>query len=116
MNNVGEKGENIACDFLVKNGYNILEKNFKLLFGEIDIIAEKKNCICFIEVKSRKSKKYGLPEEAITLKKKNKIRRVAEYFIQKRQLKNKIYRFDVISIYFKENILKEFRHIRNAFN
>mgnify|MGYP006301707025 CR=1 FL=1 len=116
MNSVGKNGENIAYNYLTKNGYNILEQNFKVIFGEIDIIAEKKNCISFIEVKSRMSKKYGLPEEAITIKKKNKIIKVAEYYIKKRRIKNKLYCFDVISIYFEKNILKELRHIKNAFN
>ena len=115
MNNTGQIGEDLAGQYLLKNGYTILEQNLKAPFGEIDIIAEKKNCICFIEVKSRKSSKYGLPEEAITPIKKKKIIKVAQFYIKKKQIKNKLFRFDVISIKFDKYFLREIRHITNAF-
>lgn len=115
MNNIGQIGEDLAGQYLLRNGYTILEQNLKVPFGEIDIIAEKKNCICFIEVKSRKSNKYGLPEEAITPIKKKKIIKVAQFYIKKKQIKNKLFRFDVISIKFDRYLLREIRHITNAF-
>jgi len=115
MNNLGHIGEDLAIQCLIRKGYQILEQNFKVPFGEIDIIAEKKNCICFVEVKSRKSKKYGLPEEAITPHKKKKIIKVAQFYIKQKQVKNRIFRFDVISVQFDQYILKEIRHITNAF-
>lgn len=116
MNNIGKIGEEIALQYLVKNGYIILEKNLKVTFGEIDIIAEKNNCICFVEVKSRNSDKYGLPEEAITQFKKNKIIKVAQLYIKKKHIKNKLFRFDVISINFEKCISRKIRHITNAFS
>jgi len=115
MNNLGQIGEDLAIQCLIRKGYQILEQNFKVPFGEIDIIAEKNNCICFVEVKSRKSKKYGLPEEAITPHKRKKIIRVAQFYIKQKQVKNRIFRFDVISVQFDQYILKEIRHITNAF-
>jgi putative endonuclease len=116
MNNIGKIGEEIAVQYLAKNGYIILEKNFKVAFGEIDIIVEKNNCICFVEVKSRKSEKYGLPEEAITQFKKNKIIKVAQLYIKKKHIRNKLFRFDVISINLDKRISIIIRHIKNAFS
>ncbi len=115
MNNIGQIGEDLASQYLVRKGYNIIEQNFKVPFGEIDIIAEIKNCICFVEVKCRKSKKYGLPEEAITSNKKKKIIRVAQFYIKKKQIKNRILRFDVISIQFDQDLLEEIKHFTAAF-
>jgi putative endonuclease len=115
MNNTGQIGEELAIQYLTKKGYYILDQNFKVPFGEIDIITEKNNCICFVEVKCRKSKKYGLPEEAITSYKKKKIIRVAQYYIKKKHIKNRIIRFDVVSIQFDQHQLKAIRHITNAF-
>ena len=69
MNNreFGNKGEDLACEYLIKNGYEILERNkhFSKLC-EIDIIAKFKNKIVFIEVKTRKTDAFGTPMEAIT--------------------------------------------------
>jgi putative endonuclease len=116
MNNIGEIGEEIAVQYLAKKGYIILEKNLKVNFGEIDIIAEKNNCICFVEVKSRKTMKYGLPEEAITQLKKKRIIKVAQFYIKKKHIRNKLFRFDVISINFEKIISGKIRHIKNAFS
>jgi putative endonuclease len=116
MNNIGKIGEEIAVQYLEENGYIILEKNLKFTFGEIDIIAEKNNYICFVEVKSRKTEKYGLPEEAITQFKKKKIIKVAQLYIKKKHIRNKLFRFDVISINFNKCISRKIRHIKNAFS
>lgn len=115
MNSIGQVGEDIAVQFLTKKGYQILERNFTTIFGEIDIIAEKKNIICFVEVKSRKSNKYGLPEEAVTNRKMEKIIKVAQLYNKKKYYKNKLFRFDVISIKFDKGILKEIKYIKDAF-
>lgn len=76
----GNTGENIACDFLRKNGYKILKRNFRSRFGEIDIIATKDGNLIFLEVKTRWSKKFGDPKEAVTVWKLQKIRKTAEFF------------------------------------
>jgi len=67
--NKGHEGEQIACKFLKKRGYKVIEKNYKCKYGEIDIIAVEKNVLCFIEVKSRRSIEYGLPEEYVDKRK-----------------------------------------------
>lgn len=115
IDNIGKYGERLATQYLIKKGYHILEQNYTVSFGEIDIIAEKKECLCFIEVKCRKTKQYGLPEEAITPEKRKKIIRVAQFFIKKKPLNHAIFRFDVIAIQFDGFQCKEIRHIKNAF-
>ena len=95
---LGEKGEDIAAAFLKKKGYNILFRNYKCSFGEIDIIAKHKKILSFIEVKTRSTKKYGLPQEAVTTAKQTKISRVALEFVQRYKMDNRAARFDVVSV------------------
>ena len=95
---LGEKGEDIAAAFLEKKGYNILFRNYKCSFGEIDIIAKHKKTLSFIEVKTRSTKKYGLPQEAVTSVKQAKISRVALEFVQRYKMENRAARFDVVSV------------------
>ena len=95
---LGKKGEDIAAAFLEKKGYNILFRNYKCSFGEIDIIAKHKKILSFIEVKTRSTKKYGLPQEAVTPVKQTKISRVALEFVQRYKMDNRAARFDVVSV------------------
>jgi putative endonuclease len=95
---LGKKGEDIAAAFLEKKGYNILFRNYKCSFGEIDIIAKHKKTLSFIEVKTRSTKKYGLPQEAVTPAKQAKISRVALEFVQRYKMENRAARFDVVSV------------------
>jgi putative endonuclease len=95
---LGKKGEDIAAAFLKKKGYNILFRNYKCSFGEIDIIAKHKKTLSFIEVKTRSTKKYGLPQEAVTPAKQAKISRVALEFVQRYKMENRAARFDVVSV------------------
>ena len=76
----GDLGEDYAVRLLEKKGYKIIERNFKTKLGEIDIVARVDDSLIFVEVKTRWSKKFGLPEEAVTPWKLAKIRRVAQYF------------------------------------
>lgn len=76
---LGRLGEKIASRFLAQNGYRLIFKNFRSPFGEVDIVAIDKDTLVFIEVKTRRGHAYGTPEEAITPRKLNKIRRVGEY-------------------------------------
>ena len=95
---LGKKGEDMAAAFLEKKGYNILFRNYKCSFGEIDIIAKHKKALSFIEVKTRSTKKYGLPQEAVTPAKQAKISRVALEFVQRYKMENRAARFDVVSV------------------
>ena len=111
---LGEKGENIAAAFLKKKGYNILSRNYKCSFGEIDIIAKHKKILSFIEVKTRSTKKYGPPQEAVTPAKQTKISRVALEFVQRYKMDNRAARFDVVSVQYL-NDGYEVDLIENAF-
>lgn len=110
-NNIeGKKGEIKAVLFLKKDGYKILETNFKNKIGEIDIIAEKDGVIVFIEVKNRSTYRFGRPIEAVDFRKQSKIKKVAEIYLM---IKNKYYndvRFDVVEVS-NDNL----EHIENAF-
>lgn len=114
MNNKekGYLGESIALEYLVNSGADILEKNYRIRSGEIDIIAKLNNEIVFVEVKSRSNIKYGYPSEAVNHRKINKILNVAKYYILINHLYNVPVRFDVIEVYFKG---EKVNHIVNAF-
>jgi putative endonuclease len=94
----GNYGENLAIEFLKENEYEILERNYKNKFGEIDIVARKREMIIFIEVKYRENLNYGEGVEAVDFYKRNHIRNVAKVFIMKNHLENLEIRFDVIEI------------------
>jgi putative endonuclease len=110
----GKTGEDIAAAFLKKKRYKIIERNYKCVFGEVDIVARDMNDIVFIEVKSRKSKDFGEPEDAVTLNKQRKISKVALNYLKDRHLDDRDARFDVIAIKLSTegSIVK---HIKNAF-
>ncbi len=111
----GKKGENIAADYLKKNGYRILETNFRCPLGEIDIIARDKEDLIFLEVKTRRSADLGYPEEAVDSRKQKKISRLAEYYLQTNKLTNTPARFDVVAITMSGSST-EVRLIKNAFD
>lgn len=94
---LGEKGERWAAEFLRENGYQIVAENYRWGGGEIDIIARDSDYLVFVEVKTRRDKEYGLPEEAITEAKKRKIIRTAQKYIADHKPELDI-RFDVVAI------------------
>jgi len=96
--NFGKKSELIAAKHLKKNGYKILEQNYRTKLGEIDIIAKDKDTLVFVEVKARKSGLFGNPKWAITPKKQRKISMVALYYLKASKQHNVKARFDVVSI------------------
>ncbi len=95
---LGKSGEEIAAGFLKKSGYKIILRNYKNRLGEIDIIARDKDTICFIEVKTRSSERFGLPQEAVSGFKQRQLARVALGFLKERNLLEQKARFDVVSI------------------
>ena len=80
---IGILGEKLALNFLLKNGYSLIEKNFRFGKNEIDIIAKKHNKYVFIEVKTRTNIIKGKPYESVTYRKQQTIRRAAEFFVLK---------------------------------
>ena len=116
---LGDIGENLVVNYLQNNGYTILAKNFRYSrFAEIDIIAEINDTIIFIEVKTRRNKKFGMPAEAVTIQKQQKIFIAATKFIQDNKLFDKPCRFDVVEVFAsnKDQIIGyKINHIQNAF-
>lgn len=100
----GKAGENIAANFLEKQGFIIIERNWRFSrMGEIDIIAQDKNTLVFIEVKARSSNLFGTPLESVDEKKFNKIQKLAEiYLSQNSNINYDGIRFDLIGILLKE--------------
>jgi putative endonuclease len=94
----GRESEELAARHLKKNGYKILERNYRTELGEIDIIAKQKKTIVFVEVKARKTKRFGSPKEAITPKKQLKISMVALLYLKKTSQSNARARFDVVTV------------------
>ena len=98
-----KKGEALAGKLLKKRGYKILKRNYVSKYGEIDIVAYDKGTICFVEVKTRQSENYGPPELAVTKEKRKRIIRTALNYLVINHIENTDYRFDVVSILYKED-------------
>ena len=94
----GEKSESVAASYLKKQGYKIIELNYRTKLGEIDIIAKEKGTIAFIEVKARRSGQFGNPKWAVTPNKQRKISMVALQYLKTTGQSNVKARFDVVSI------------------
>ena len=110
----GRKGEALAAEFLKKNGYRIIALNYRTKLGEIDIIAEDKPTLCFIEVKLRSSDRFGLPQEAVSPKKQAQIAKAALLFLKENRLIDKDARFDIVAVLDKGG-QAAFELIKNAF-
>lgn len=95
---LGNLGESYAESLLLKNGYQVIDKNFRCKAGEIDLIAIKDGMLIFVEVKTRNSVKFGFPEEAVTPHKISKIRRSGDWYVSMHPKLPKNIRIDVISL------------------
>src|SRR4030042_728000 len=94
----GAPGERIAADPLIERGYAIRERNFRTREGEIDIIAEKDGTLVFVEVRTRRSRACGTPEESITRKKKERMVALAEAYMEGRDDMPPSWRIDVVAL------------------
>ena len=101
MNNkhLGDRGESYAEDYLRRQGYRILTRNYRTKIGEIDLIADDHGTLVFIEVKTRSSVRYGMPAEAVNYKKRQKIIQTAYWYLCAQHRENAICRFDVLEVY-----------------
>lgn len=97
---IGKLGEDIAARYLEKIGYTIIERNFVAIQGEIDMVAKDKNEIVFIEVKTRTSKEFGRPVDAVNIPKQKHLISTVKYYLYDKHLENEFVRFDVIEVYF----------------
>lgn len=112
---IGRLGEDKAVEYLQRRGYIILQRNYHSRYGEIDIIAEKNNIICFIEVKTRKKNSYITPLEAVNYSKQNKIMMTANAYIINNFSEKNSYRFDIIEVFHYNSYIFEINHLKGAF-
>ncbi|MBE7087904.1 MAG: YraN family protein [Clostridiales bacterium] len=106
---LGDKGENLAVKHLKKQGYKILHRNFKCKLGEVDIIAQLGDTVCFIEVKTRSTDYFGAPCEAVTPERQRRYKNCAKFYYANRQIDYNV-RFDIIEVF-----NGKINHIENAF-
>ena len=94
----GILGEQLASDYLKKRGYHIREANYRCPEGEIDLVAQHKDYLVFIEVRTKRSLAFGTPEESITAAKREKLRTVAAHYQQNHDNLPQLWRIDVVAI------------------
>lgn len=113
----GKLGEKIASIFLQKNGYSIIDRNFKVKFGEIDIIASKDEVIHIIEVKTKTSDNKGMPYEQVNSKKLRNLIRLTVLYTKYKKIKDSKLSIDIVSILLDKNFksydIKLFENITN---
>jgi putative endonuclease len=110
---LGKKGEDRAARFLMKQGYRIIERNYRTRSGELDLIALHDGTVVFIEVKTRTSNVFGAPELAVNLRKQRRMVKAALGYIKYKKLHQVPCRFDVVAITTAAE--KEVELIQNAF-
>ena len=112
-NDLGKRGEELAAEFLLKKGYRILERNWRLGKNEIDIIAADGKCIVVVEVKTRQSATFGEPETAVNREKQRALIRAANAYVRYRNIHSEV-RFDILSIILTKTS-EQIHHIEDAF-
>ena len=98
----GNEGEALAAKFLEEKGYEILERQYRCVYGEIDLVCKEKNEIVFVEVKSRNSHEFGYPEDSVTRVKRLHLFNVGQEYLEAHHLIDQPWRVDVIAIEFDQ--------------
>jgi len=112
---LGRTGERLAAETLMSKGYRILERNFRCRQGEIDLVAEDEQDIIFVEVKARRGVSFGLPEDALTMRKRRKLVEVASYYLDLHTCSDRSWRIDVVAVQFSNSgKLEEIRIYEHA--
>ena len=112
---LGKQGEELARAHLQKQGYRILEQNFRTRLGEIDLVAEDNGTLVFVEVKARSGRTYGSPFDAITYAKRVQISKVALEYLGRNNKHENPARFDVVSVSLADTTHPEIEIIKGAF-
>lgn len=112
-NELGKKGEQLAVDFLLKSGYEIIERNYRFDKAEVDIIAKIKDILAIIEVKTRSSTDFGNPQDFVKPKQIQRLVKAVDEYINVNNLNVEV-RFDIIAIV-KEGKRFKIEHLENAF-
>jgi len=111
---LGTWGENFAASYLRKQGLKILQRNLRTPVGEIDIVARDRKTLVFVEVKTRQSRQYGTPQEAVGAHKQRQIIRTAQWYLSEHPAVKLQPRFDVVAL-LKTGDQVEVEHIVSAF-
>ena len=111
---VGKQGEDEAVHYLESQGYQILERNFRVNRGEIDIVARDGDTLVFVEVKTKIRGGFGEPEDRVDRRKQVQLGKVALGYLQEKRVENRDCRFDVVAVT-KEAQETKIRHIEDAF-
>lgn len=114
-NLLGDYGEIIASRYLRKHGYFIVSANYSCRLGEIDLIAEDKKYICFVEVKTRSENMKYAPADAVDISKRKRIIATSNLFLKEHKI-NRQPRFDIIEVYFENDEPLKLNHIEGAFD
>lgn len=114
---LGNRGEKAAAAYLEQKGYAILERQYRTPIGEIDLIARDGETLAFVEVKTRRSARYGAPSAAVGREKQRHIIRSAQWYMMEKQRQGEVppCRFDVIEVYASPSGAWNVRHLENAF-
>ncbi|WP_034042649.1 YraN family protein [Wocania ichthyoenteri] len=112
-NELGKKGEQLAVDFLLKNGYDIIERNYRFDKAEVDIIAQKKEVLAIVEVKTRSTTDFGNPQDFVKPKQIQRLVKAVDEYVTVNDLDVEV-RFDIVAIV-KEKNKYNIEHLENAF-
>jgi putative endonuclease len=112
---LGREGERLAELFLKKQGYKLVERNYRCRGGEVDLIALDRRVVVFVEVKTRTDHQFGSPLEAVAPGKQRRMIVAAQFFLHQRSLHERDARFDVVGISWLGTSKPVFEHIQNAF-
>lgn len=113
---LGRQGEEAACQFLKKQGYKILARNFRCPLGEMDVVALKQERLHFIEIKTRSQARFGNPEESVGREKQGKIIRIAQWYLKQFAQQARRMSFDVMAVSFSEDKIASMKFIEGAFS
>jgi putative endonuclease len=118
---LGANGEELAARYLMSQGYRILERNYRIRLGEIDIIAEQGKDLVFIEVKTRSDTLFGSPLDSVTIPKQRQLSKVALEYMSRQGCHNRPARFDVVGVQLKGLNAQQLKNVtielvQNAFD
>ncbi|GAB7388124.1 YraN family protein [Bacillaceae bacterium] len=111
----GKIGERIAKEFLLRKGYRLIAENFACRLGEIDLIFQHGPHVIFVEVRTRRTLRYGTAQESVDGRKREKLRKVAAYFLSQRSWHHRPVRFDVVSVRLIDGECPQVEHLEGAF-
>lgn len=110
----GTQGEQVAANYLLSKGYQIIERNYRYKRSEVDLVVRKNACLVFVEVKTRTTSRYGFPETFVSNRKRETISTGARRYVEEANWEGNM-RFDVVAVMMKKGLVKEVAHFEDAF-